>query len=48
MPKREVASDPEAPDRQGPPARACTPGGRQAQRRRAPAAQELPLASAAE
>ena len=49
----EVASAPEAPV----PARACTgkartrapaPGGRQAQRRRAPAAQELPLASAAE
>ena len=53
MPTREVASAPEAPV----PARACTgkarprapaPGGRQAQRRRAPAAQELPLASAAE
>ena len=33
--------------RQSPP-RAPAPGGRQAQRRRAPAAQELPLASAAE
>ena len=50
--KREVTSAPWAPV----PARACTgkapplapaPGGRQAQRRRAPAAQELPPASPA-